>query len=408
MSAAVAMESMTIAPSEPATFAPALKPKYGFSISGVAFEELGAKLHKSMEGESPKWPIIAGILRELDLSEVDQQILQKTKLGLTVGQLKKASDVEVQNMAKAIVDKWKKLLGFAKPSSSSLPHSKPGTPVSSPVPPLSSPSPSPSPPPLLSSSSSNHKAEHIASLSGRSSSPSGSGSSKAGSLSSSSSSNQMYDATSAMPGMLVRIPSSEGNGNSSAVPDGAGTPTADGNSPRYLAGHGDFVVGATDDPKRNRVQQIIYEALGRPPPEAKITINELAVRIESAMYNRFKADPKEYNTKARAIKANLLDEKNPDINLSLFTERLAPEEMVNANEFDLASEVVKRQREAERQYAKDATRSDWNKNSGVSDLFQCGKCKQRKCKYYQLQTRSADEPMTTFVTCVNCGHKFRC
>ena len=30
-------------------------------------------------------------------------------------------------------------------------------------------------------------------------------------------------------------------------------------------------------------------------------------------------------------------------------------------------------------------------------MNRCGKCGQRKCTYYQMQTRSADEPMTTFV-----------
>jgi len=43
-----------------------------------------------------------------------------------------------------------------------------------------------------------------------------------------------------------------------------------------------------------------------------------------------------------------------------------------------------------------------------TDIFQCNKCKQRKCTYYQLQTRSADEPMTTFVSCLNCGKKWKC
>ena len=42
-----------------------------------------------------------------------------------------------------------------------------------------------------------------------------------------------------------------------------------------------------------------------------------------------------------------------------------------------------------------------------TDEFKCYKCKQRKCTYYQLQTRSADEPMTTFVTCLNCGNKWK-
>ena len=43
----------------------------------------------------------------------------------------------------------------------------------------------------------------------------------------------------------------------------------------------------------------------------------------------------------------------------------------------------------------------------ATDEFKCYKCKQRKCTYYQLQTRSADEPMTTFITCLNCGNRWK-
>tara|TARA_Y100000741_G_scaffold365120_1_gene359285 strand:+ start:219 stop:722 length:504 start_codon:yes stop_codon:yes gene_type:complete len=42
-----------------------------------------------------------------------------------------------------------------------------------------------------------------------------------------------------------------------------------------------------------------------------------------------------------------------------------------------------------------------------TDDFTCSKCKSKKCTHYQLQTRSADEPMTTFVTCINCGNRWR-
>ena len=43
-----------------------------------------------------------------------------------------------------------------------------------------------------------------------------------------------------------------------------------------------------------------------------------------------------------------------------------------------------------------------------TDNFTCGKCKSKKCTYYQLQTRSADEPMTTFVTCLDCSNRWKC
>lgn len=43
-----------------------------------------------------------------------------------------------------------------------------------------------------------------------------------------------------------------------------------------------------------------------------------------------------------------------------------------------------------------------------TDTFTCRKCKSKKCTYYALQTRSADEPMTIFVTCIDCGNRFKC
>jgi transcription elongation factor S-II len=41
-------------------------------------------------------------------------------------------------------------------------------------------------------------------------------------------------------------------------------------------------------------------------------------------------------------------------------------------------------------------------------MFKCGKCKSLKTTYYQMQTRSADEPMTTYVTCMNCSNRWKC
>ena len=43
-----------------------------------------------------------------------------------------------------------------------------------------------------------------------------------------------------------------------------------------------------------------------------------------------------------------------------------------------------------------------------TDNFTCYRCKSKKCSYYELQTRSADEPMTTFVTCLDCGCRWKC
>lgn len=40
-------------------------------------------------------------------------------------------------------------------------------------------------------------------------------------------------------------------------------------------------------------------------------------------------------------------------------------------------------------------------------IFTCGKCKSKKVVYTQVQTRSADEPMTTRCHCLNCDKRWK-
>ena len=48
-----------------------------------------------------------------------------------------------------------------------------------------------------------------------------------------------------------------------------------------------------------------------------------------------------------------------------------------------------------------------NNVEASTDTFTCRKCKSNKCSYYQLQTRSADEPMTIYVTCLSCDNRWK-
>ena len=47
------------------------------------------------------------------------------------------------------------------------------------------------------------------------------------------------------------------------------------------------------------------------------------------------------------------------------------------------------------------------KQEAMTTQYKCGRCKSRKCTYYELQTRSADESMTIFITCINCGNRWK-
>lgn len=45
--------------------------------------------------------------------------------------------------------------------------------------------------------------------------------------------------------------------------------------------------------------------------------------------------------------------------------------------------------------------------ASATDLFKCFKCYKKNCTYFELQTRSADEPMTLFISCLECGNKWK-
>ena len=48
-----------------------------------------------------------------------------------------------------------------------------------------------------------------------------------------------------------------------------------------------------------------------------------------------------------------------------------------------------------------------NNAQASTDMFTCRKCRSKRCTYYELQTRSADEPATIFVTCLDCGKNWK-
>lgn len=56
----------------------------------------------------------------------------------------------------------------------------------------------------------------------------------------------------------------------------------------------------------------------------------------------------------------------------------------------------------------EAEKKLYSKSDSAAIFMWCSGCKKKtKCDYYQMQTRSADEPMTTFVTCLECDRKWK-
>jgi len=50
---------------------------------------------------------------------------------------------------------------------------------------------------------------------------------------------------------------------------------------------------------------------------------------------------------------------------------------------------------------------DTKEKMSTINVFKCKKCGEMKCTSYQLQTRSIDEPMTTYINCKVCGNSWK-
>ena len=96
---------------------------------------------------------------------------------------------------------------------------------------------------------------------------------------------------------------------------------------------------------------------------------------------------------------NLNDNKELLDNIK--NQKIKIEELVLMEPYELNYELWRKhkQRKDMIQFKKD--------NMATTDLYTCKKCKEKKCVTWQLQTRSADEPMTIFVQCTICQYTFK-
>ncbi|NWJ11287.1 TCEA3 protein, partial [Crypturellus undulatus] len=119
-----------------------------------------------------------------------------------------------------------------------------------------------------------------------------------------------------------------------------------------------------------------------------------------------KSTDMKYRNRVRSRISNLKDPKNPNLRRNVLCGAIAPGLIARMTAEEMASDELKELRNAMTQ---EAIREHQMAKTGgtVTDLFQCGKCKKKNCTYNQVQTRSADEPMTTFVLCNECGNRWK-
>lgn len=163
--------------------------------------------------------------------------------------------------------------------------------------------------------------------------------------------------------------------------------------------------------RRSAVQRAISQTFAQWDPSSAWLLGVLATEIEQALNATLGNDEKAYAQQARAVLFNLRDPKNTTFRSKLMGGSIAPADVPSLSAEDMASSEKQAAREKMRKESMEEVQTDWDLKHGaanISGLFFCGRCKGTKTTYYQLQTRSSDEPMTTFVTCLKCGKRWKC
>lgn len=152
----------------------------------------------------------------------------------------------------------------------------------------------------------------------------------------------------------------------------------------------------------------------------KSTVVPICTELEEAIVACSKNDNTAYKEKARSICFNL--KRNASLRENILNSSIKPKSLMSMTAEELATEEKKAVREKLEKDLQDSRRLDWeqanedkiNEMCGIkgellqASLFTCGRCKSTKTTSTQKQTRSADEPMTVFVFCINCGNRWKC
>jgi len=272
------------------------------------------------------------ILDEISKLNVTKKLLQDTRLGKTVGKLRKHEDEKVSIASKELVEKWKKT--FEDTPNSSPPvfsHSTPPTPVSD---------------------------------------------------------KEIKDGEGA-PSKRRRAEKEEQKDNKKLK-------------------ESKEIASASSDPIRSKAVELLTQALSdlNGNDEYSLQPKTVAHQIEEVLYKMFNNTDKEYKAKFRSISFNLKNPKNPDLRPAVMTGEISAHKLCSMSSHEMASKEFQEEVKKIHDYYLEASKAQ-QMNQTTTSMFKCGKCGSRETTYYQMQTRSADEPMTTFHTCIGCGQRWK-
>ncbi|KAF4310050.1 transcription elongation factor TFIIS [Botryosphaeria dothidea] len=163
----------------------------------------------------------------------------------------------------------------------------------------------------------------------------------------------------------------------------------------------------TGNTTRDNCLKMMYNALALMVEDSSKSVMNVARDVELAAYNRYQPETSAgYKERMRSLFQNLKNKSNPGLRKRVLSGEIPPAKFVVMTSEELMS--AERRAEAER-----LEKENMNKamvaqaEKSISTSLTCGKCGQKKVSYSQAQTRSADEPMTTFCECTVCGNRWK-
>ena len=311
----------------------------------------------SGEGRTEK---ILDILQQLDDVDIDLAILTETLIGASVAKLKSHDDQDVASTAKKLVKKWKTL---ARESQAAQGMAK------------------------MKQDSKKLNASKSAATS-------------------TASTDSESKASKQQSGQLKRMSSAGSSQLLDADAEWQGLPQLRINICKKF--HATFLLSKDELSKELNESAVKQLCLAR------------AGEVEAAIDTWSRGVKQTYTDKVRSLVFNL--KKNGVIRENVILGQISPERLPAMSPEELQTEEKAKETTATLKKLQESRRLDWDQanESKINDmcgikgellkasLFTCGRCKSTKTTSTQKQTRSADEPMTVFVLCMNCGKRWKC
>lgn len=162
----------------------------------------------------------------------------------------------------------------------------------------------------------------------------------------------------------------------------------------------------TDSQIRNNCIGLMYNGLAYQSTDSVEYVVAKAIEVEGAGFRHFSGEGTDYRNKIRSLFQNLKVKSNNELRRRVLSGEITAMEFIKMSQDELKSqEHIQRDRALEKENLNNAQVAQPEKS--ISDALTCGKCGQKKVSYTQAQTRSADEPMTTFCECLVCGNRWK-